>query len=231
MIDYNTIESHGERLNSRKKRQMCWESIKEKSAPYPKLSHKVPCTSICSQGEDSEKNESVVLDVNNQNDDDDEEEDAGAGDDPHLHQMVDLMHEGSGTDFVPPYFLTALAMSPNHPMQFNFDLCLLDDLCLPCEPVSSKDTVQLPSGQKQPASAVTFASSQEALTYCEERLKKGWLVEGRAKEKQPSDSGCPSHPRLDKEHMFHQEGKCLKQLLASGVAKVDAGLDKVRLDR
>ena len=120
--------------------------------------------------------------------------------------MLDLMDEDSGTNFVFPYFRTISAVSPNRPIQFNFDLRLLDDLCLPCELVSREDTVQLPSGQEQPASAVTFASSQEALTYCEERLRKVCLVEGWAKEKQPSDSGHPSHPRLDKEHMFHKEG-------------------------
>ncbi|KAJ7393632.1 hypothetical protein OS493_006619 [Desmophyllum pertusum] len=84
-----------------------------------------------------------------------------------------------------------------------------------------------PAGQP-----VKFQSSLEAATYCEERLREGWLV---ASDSSGADKGASrtrlSHPGLDKERMFHQEGKSLVQLLASGVAELDSRLNTVRLDR
>lgn len=49
-------------------------------------------------------------------------------DSPGLHQRVDNMHANSGTDFVAPYFPTALAKSREQPLEFNFDMRFLDSL-------------------------------------------------------------------------------------------------------
>ena len=61
------------------------------------------------------------------------------------------MHQASGTDFVAPYFPLALAVSSESPLQFNFDLRLLDHLRLPCELVGRTEMAMLPSSLKPPA--------------------------------------------------------------------------------
>ena len=62
-----------------------------------------------------------------------------------FHWQVDTMHQPSGTDFVAPYFPLALAVSSECPLPLNFDLWLLDHLCLPCELVATTEMTMLPS--------------------------------------------------------------------------------------
>jgi len=148
-----------------------------------------------------------------------------------FHQRVDLMHQDSGTDFVVPYFPAALAVSSECPMRFNFDLRLLDDLRLPCQLVARTEVSMVPSGEDdQPRQPVTFKTSEEAISYCEERLREGWLVGSDAGDERSRKKRL-SHPELKKEQLFQQEGKNLDNLLASGIPELDLALDKVRLDR
>ena len=149
-------------------------------------------------------------------------------DTPGLHQRVDQMHEASGTDFVVPYFPTALAVKDN-PLEFNFDLRLLDTLSLPCEIDSREDMALVPSvGTQRGAEPIHFQSTAEAIAYCSEKLKAGWMQKSA---EESSAHKRLSHPDLDKEGLFGQEGKPLQHLLESGIGELDTNLQKVRLDR
>ena len=97
-------------------------------------------------------------------------------DSPGFHWRVDAVHETSGTDFVAPYFPLALAVSRESPLQFNFDLRLLDDLRLPCKLVARAETPMMPAGQEG-SPQVSFKTSEEAVGYCQQRLREGWLIE------------------------------------------------------
>lgn len=139
------------------------------------------------------------------------------------------MHQESGTDFVAPYFPLALAVSRQSPLQFNFDLRLLDCLRLPCELGARTGTPTIPAADES-GQEVTFNTSQEAIDYCQKRLREGWLPE--AAERDPGRSRPRlSHPAIRKEHLFQQEGKSLDKLLASGISELDMALEQVRLDR
>ena len=61
-------------------------------------------------------------------------------------------------------------------------------------------------------------------------LREGWFLASGAR----SDSRRRlrlSHPELQKERMFKQEGTSLENLLASGIAGLDLALNQQRLDR
>ena len=146
-----------------------------------------------------------------------------------FHRRVDAMHQASGTDFVAPYFPLALAVSRERPLQFNFDLRLLDSLRLPCELLARTETAMPPSGEVG-SQEVSFNNSQEAVTYCEERLRQGWLPDSAHREPTGKRARL-SHPKLQKEQLFREEGRSLDRLLASGIAELDLALDQVRLDR
>jgi len=139
------------------------------------------------------------------------------------------MHETSGTDFVAPYFPLALAVSRESPLEFNFDLRLLDDLRLPCELVARAETPMMPAGQEG-SQEVTFTTSEEAVHYCQQRLREGWLVEAAQRDPRNKRQRL-SHPGLQKAELFKEEGKSLQTLLGSGIPELDLGLDQVRLDR
>lgn len=71
----------------------------------------------------------------------------------------------------------------------------------------------IPSGDGETAS-----DNKEAITYCQERGREGgregWLVAADGSE---ASHRRLSHPALNKEHLFHQEGKSLEKLLVSGL--------------
>ena len=139
------------------------------------------------------------------------------------------MHQASGTDFVAPYFPLALAVSSESPLQFNFDLRLLDHLRLPCELVGRTEMAMLPS-EEATSQEVRFNTSEEAVTYCQERLRQGWLPDS-AGQRDPRKRPRLSHPELHKERLFKQEGRSLEKALASGIPELDLAFDQVRLDR
>lgn len=176
--------------------------------------------------------------TDDEDEDDDEEgedEDQDVGDEEQeqdsqgFHRRVDAMHQASGTDFVAPYFPLALAVSRECPLRFNFDLRLLDDLRLPCELVSRREMSMLPSGEGASQQEVSFNTCEEAVTYCRERLQQGWLLDSA--ERDSGKRARLSHPELQKERLFQQEGRSLSTALASGIPELDLALDHVRLDR
>jgi len=139
------------------------------------------------------------------------------------------MHEASGTDFVIPYFPTALAVK-DQPLEFNFELHLLDTLSLPCEIVPREEMDLVPSAGEQPVpEPIHFQNTAEAVQYCNQKIKAGWMKHSVSGES--STQKRLSHPELNKERMFQQEGKPLQHLLGSGIGELDANLQNVRLDR
>lgn len=171
-------------------------------------------------------------DDEDEEEEEEEDEEEGDEDEPEdsqgFHRRVDAMHQASGTDFVAPYFPLALAVSRECPLQFNFQLRLLDTLRLPCELVARTEMPMIPSGEAT-SQEVSFNTSEEAVVYCQERLRQGWWL--NSAERDPRQRPRLSHPELQKERLFEQEGRSLENALASGIPELDLALDQVRLDR
>ena len=159
---------------------------------------------------------------------DEEEEEDQPEDSQGFHRRVDAMHLTSGPDFVAPYFPLALAVSRECLLQFNFELRLLDTLRLSCELVARTEMPMIPSGEAT-SQEVSFNTSKEAVTYCQERLHQGWWL--NSAERDPRKRPRLSHPKLQKERLFEQEGRSLENALASGIPELDLALDRVQLDR
>ena len=122
---------------------------------------------------------------------------------------------------VSPYFPTAFALDPSSPLDFNFELFLLDSLSLPCAIEKRGDTV--------PAiEAVPFQTPETAIAYCTEKIEQGWRAT-----LPPTSSQLPATAsrRLDKRALFQRDGKSLSKALKSGQQPFDASLKEVRLDR
>lgn len=154
-------------------------------------------------------------------------------DPPMTHASIDQAQRDSGDDFITPYFPKALAVSSDRPLHFNFDLRLLDSLSLPCELVAREEAVLVPAAREQdtPTESVGFQNSAQAIAYCQERLRTGWLVKNKDDTRSRAAQRQLSHPELDKERLFRQEGSALHQLLSSGLEQFDSSLGDVRLDR
>ena len=70
-------------------------------------------------------------------------------------------------DEVSSYFPSAFAKDPSSPLEFNFDLFLLDSLSLPC-------TIEK-RGESNPAvGVVNFETPASAIAYCREKIEQGW---------------------------------------------------------
>lgn len=154
--------------------------------------------------------------------------------DDSFHQAVDALHRGSG-QFVAPFFPLAFAVSPDRPLDFNFDLRLLDELTLP-RPILSRDEDLVATLRDAPTTEgeqkVTFANAQEAVTHCRQKLREGWAVpRERGSHARGERQARLSHPDLDKDVLFRSEGKALDKALASGQKDFDSNLHLVRLDR
>ena len=117
------------------------------------------------------------------------------------------------------FFPLAFATSKESPLQFNFDLCLLDALKLPCSILESQDE----EGQ------VTFESRLQAIEYCRKAMKQ-WKRENCAGPRTPHQP-CRSHPEIDKERLFQSEGRSLESLMESKDQQYDGNLSWVREDR
>ena len=112
-------------------------------------------------------------------------------------------------------------MDPSSPLDFNFELFLLDSPSLPCAIEKQGDTV--------PAiEAVTFETPERAIAYCTEKIKHGW----RATLPQTySQLPATASRQLNKRALFQRDGTSLAKALKSGQQQFDASLKKVRLDR
>lgn len=144
-------------------------------------------------------------------------------DSPGLHQRVDNMHANSGTDFVAPYFPTALAKSREQPLEFNFDMRFLDSLTLPCE-IVSRENMELVVDFSSTPEPVKFHTTADAITYSQEKIQD-WKADKSTSHRRLS------HPDLNKDRLFEEEGRALEHLLMSGIASLDCNLKKVRQDR
>lgn len=145
------------------------------------------------------------------------------------YRSIDQRLRESGEPFRKPYFPLALAVSRELPLRFNFRLRLLDSLSLPSPLVSRKDAILIPADQ-EPDEPVEFADTAEAIAYCQENLSSGWRLQEKGDQAR-GGRGRPSHPELEKESLFRQEGRSLRHLISSGQADLDSKLDDVRLDR
>ena len=68
---------------------------------------------------------------------------------------------------VSPYFPSTFVKDPSSPLEFNFDLFLLDSLSLPC-------TIEN-LGESNPAvGVVNFETLTSTIAYCREKIEKGW---------------------------------------------------------
>ena len=121
---------------------------------------------------------------------------------------------GMDNDIVPnSFFPLAFATSKETPLHFNFDLCLLDTLTLPC-PI-------IPGGQDD--GQVTFHTRWEAIEYCQKAMEQ-WKKEN-CTDSQPSEPyPRKTHPGLDKESLFRSEGRSLEGLMESKEGEFDAKL-------
>ncbi|KAK3729296.1 hypothetical protein QZH41_002214 [Actinostola sp. cb2023] len=115
---------------------------------------------------------------------------------------------------VKPYFPLAFAQSRDEPLQFNFDLRVLDGLRLPCS--LTADAIH--RGQDEP---VSFASAEEAIGYLQRGISE-WTDSLRNSNDRPDGHGVP----LSIHALFFQEGRPLGDMLTSGKAELDVNLDK-----
>lgn len=82
---------------------------------------------------------------------------------------MDTKHQEYGTGFVAPNFPLVLAVSRESPMQFSFDLRLLDHLHLPCELVARTGMPMIPA-REESSQEVSLNTSEEAIRYCQQCL-------------------------------------------------------------
>ena len=147
---------------------------------------------------------------------------------PSEHRRLDALEMERQAETIMPYFPRALAVSDDRPLQFNFNLFLLDSLTLP------RDIVARDSEEPTPPHAVEFTTVAGAISYCKERLEYGWRNRQSANsqpERPQMSSARLSHPDVDKWALFRSDGRRLSKSLQSGEPALDENLNKVRLDR
>ena len=142
------------------------------------------------------------------------------------YRRLDAALREQEAESVMPYFPLAFAVSEQRPLQFNFDLFLLDCLALPRH-IQPRD-----SGEQSPGQAVTFRDAESAITYCTQRLETGWKPKARPEQDSSRASSARlSHPLIDKWSLFRRDGRRLTKALKSGNPALDENLQRVRLDR
>ena len=154
----------------------------------------------------------------------DDEEEALAST-PSEHRRLDAALMEQEAERVMPYFPRAFAVSEERPLQFNFNLFLLDCLDLPRH-IHARD-----SQEPNPSQAVVFTNVAGAIAYCTERLERGWRRTASSQQEPLLPSARLSHPGVDKWALFRSDGKRLTKSLQSGQPALDENLNKVRLDR
>ena len=147
---------------------------------------------------------------------------------PSEHRRLEALEMERQAETIMPYFPRALAVSDDRPLQFNFNLFLLDSLTLP------RHIVARDSEEPSPPHAVEFTTVAGAISYCKERLEYGWRNR-RPANSQPEtprmSSARLSHPSVDKWGLFRSDGRRLSKSLQSGEPALDENLNRVRLDR
>ena len=91
-------------------------------------------------------------------------------------RLNSVLREQEAPIALQPYFPLAFAECRERPLDFNFDLFLLDDLALPTRISgrgSPEDESTTDPEDQQP---VHFENAEEAIRYCREKLKSGWKV-------------------------------------------------------
>ena len=158
-------------------------------------------------------------------DEEDEEEAEVLTPSEHTHMDAAAMEQEA--ESVMPYFPRAFAVSEERPLQFNFNLFLLDSLTLPRH-IEARDSEEPTSPQ-----AVEFTSVAGAIAYCTERLEHGWRNRRPASSQQEPrmPSVRMSHPGVDKWALFRSDARRLSKALRSGQPALDENLNEVRLDR
>ena len=142
---------------------------------------------------------------------------------PSLYRRVDndRRRESEGAsddDEVASYFPVALAVSPERPLQFNFDLFLFDAMRL--------ERGLFPDDEAAP---VEFASHEDCRAYCT-RYVRGVLDEQEHDQHTPSGSSS-RHRLLGKQRLFQESGSSLAEQLRTGDTTCDTNLERVRRDR
>ena len=131
---------------------------------------------------------------------------------------IRISREMAESEAVQPYFPLAFAKSPEQPLEFDFDLFLLDKLKLP------RPILQPSEGEQ------VFASREELIDRCKAELDA--LLRDRTRyrprPREKADHLAKKPIRLLKRTLFMSEGR---PLIRSGVESFDANLACVREDR
>lgn len=146
---------------------------------------------------------------------------------PSEHRRVDATLRERDAESLQPYFPLAFAVSDDRPLEFNFDLFLLDSLSL------SRDISERGREEESTPQEVTFDSAAAAIQYCRERLERGWKATRPSPATQRSHraSNRLSHPDIDKWQLFRRDGSRIRRILRSGHTALDENLNLVRVDR
>lgn len=135
---------------------------------------------------------------------------------PLNYPALEGLFEARGVD---PYFPLAYARSRDSPLEFNFNMAVLDDLRLPRRLAADRETPE--DDQDQP---VVFGDSSEAVRYLQQNTA-GWEPQNRPAVRWSRGA------TLSLRGLFDEEGTALSPMLESGIASLDQNLSDVRLDR
>ena len=111
-------------------------------------------------------------------------------------------------------------MAQSSPLDFNFELFLLDSLSLLC-------AIEKREGSIPAVEPVNFETPARAIAYYTDKIQQGW----RATLPQTSQMLVTASRQLDKRTLFQRDGRSLAKALKSGQQQFDASLKEVRLDR
>ena len=113
---------------------------------------------------------------------------------------IRISREMAESEAVQPYFPLAFAKSPEQPLEFDFDLFLLDKLNLPRPILQPSEGEQL------------FASREELIDHCKAELD-AWLRQNQVPaetERESRPSGQKTHPSIEKDPV-HVRGTTARQ--------------------
>ena len=175
--------------------------------------------SLCTYSADHDDEEDEVGDVESSQDraffvaDQDVVEESSQS----FYRQQDAASLQRDVESVEPYFPLAFAESADRPLAFNFDLFLLDSLSLPRHivPRDSREEV---------SNAVLFDNAASAISYCTERLERGWKDTRPAADPTERASRRHTHPKVNKWELFRRHSARLTEALSSGQAPFDANL-------